>query len=126
MNPLHRLALCLFVILLPATQGFSVSPSTTFTTTAHLSLHEEPSRRIRSYSLQGRYNFVLHARNDEKKDLENVKVNLIPDVDATTLTAIGFGLIAFNFFVLANLGDGVLQEHLQRSLTSQRNSRTKT
>ena len=28
------------------------------------------------------------------------------EVDAATLTAVGFGLIAFNFFVLANLGDG--------------------
>jgi hypothetical protein len=32
-----------------------------------------------------------------------VNVNLIPDVDAFTLTAVGFGLIAFNFFVLANV-----------------------
>lgn len=44
----------------------------------------------------------LDARNDD----EDVQVNLLPDVDAATLTAVGFGLIAFNFFVLANLGDG--------------------
>ena len=37
-----------------------------------------------------------------------VQVNLLPDVDAVTLTAVGFGLIAFNFFVLANSGDGGL------------------
>ena len=41
-------------------------------------------------------------------DDEDVNVNLIPDVDAATLTAVGFGLIAFNFFVLANIGDGGL------------------
>lgn len=41
-------------------------------------------------------------------DDEDVNVNLIPDVDAATLTAVGFGLIAFNFFVLANMGDGGL------------------
>mmetsp|Transcript_6248 Transcript_6248/g.13721 ORF Transcript_6248/g.13721 Transcript_6248/m.13721 type:complete len:184 (+) Transcript_6248:79-630(+) len=28
------------------------------------------------------------------------------EVDAATLTAVGFGLIALNFFVFANLGDG--------------------
>ena len=39
-------------------------------------------------------------------DDEDVNVNLIPDVDAATLTAVGFGLIAFNFLVVANLGDG--------------------
>lgn len=38
----------------------------------------------------------------------NVNVNLLPDVDAVTLTAVGFALIAFNFFVLANSGDGGL------------------
>jgi hypothetical protein len=35
-----------------------------------------------------------------------VQVNEVGNVDAATLTAVGFGLIAFNFFVLANLGDG--------------------
>jgi len=38
-------------------------------------------------------------------DDENVRVDLIDDVDAFTLTAVGFGLIAFNFLVLANMGD---------------------
>ena len=41
-------------------------------------------------------------------DDDDVNVNLVPDVDAATLTAVGFGLIAFNFFVLANIGDGGL------------------
>jgi hypothetical protein len=36
----------------------------------------------------------------------SVNVNLLPDVDASTLTAVGFGLIALNFFVFANMGDG--------------------
>eukprot|EP00558_Chaetoceros_sp_UNC1202_P004145 CAMPEP_0197246332 /NCGR_PEP_ID=MMETSP1429-20130617/10811_1 /TAXON_ID=49237 /ORGANISM="Chaetoceros sp., Strain UNC1202" /LENGTH=120 /DNA_ID=CAMNT_0042706953 /DNA_START=54 /DNA_END=416 /DNA_ORIENTATION=+ len=44
------------------------------------------------------------GRNDDP-DLENVNVNEIANVDATTLTAVGFGLIAFNFFVLGNMGD---------------------
>ena len=40
------------------------------------------------------------ARDDNDKE---VNVNLIGDVDSFTLTAVGFGLIAFNFFVLANV-----------------------
>ena len=40
------------------------------------------------------------------KDRPKVRVDMVDNVDATTLTAVGFGLIAFNFFVLANLGDG--------------------
>mmetsp|Transcript_24647 Transcript_24647/g.51279 ORF Transcript_24647/g.51279 Transcript_24647/m.51279 type:complete len:131 (+) Transcript_24647:53-445(+) len=35
-----------------------------------------------------------------------VRVDLMENVDPVNLTAIGFGLIALNFFVLANLGDG--------------------
>lgn len=35
-----------------------------------------------------------------------VRVDIVDGVDAATLTAVGFGLIAFNFFVLANAGDG--------------------
>lgn len=37
---------------------------------------------------------------------QKVRVDLVDDIDSVTLTAIGFGLIAFNFLVLANLGDG--------------------
>jgi len=35
-----------------------------------------------------------------------VRVDVVEDIDATTLTAVGFGLIALNFFVFANMGDG--------------------
>jgi len=47
---------------------------------------------------------VVNSNRDEKE--EKVKVNIIPDIDPITLTAIGFALIAFNFLVLGNLGDG--------------------
>lgn len=43
--------------------------------------------------------------DDSKKDIK-VRVDLVEDVDPLTLTAIGFALIAFNFLVLGNLGDG--------------------
>lgn len=50
------------------------------------------------------------ARSTNKKNQDvpqqKVRVDLLPNVDAATLTAVGFAAIAFNFFVLANLGDG--------------------
>jgi len=46
--------------------------------------------------------------DDEQRD-SDLSVNVKEyDVDAFTLTAIGFALIAFNFFVFANAGDGGL------------------
>mmetsp|Transcript_10474 Transcript_10474/g.28967 ORF Transcript_10474/g.28967 Transcript_10474/m.28967 type:complete len:130 (-) Transcript_10474:72-461(-) len=54
------------------------------------------------------------AREDSRRQDEvnqqnqKVRVDLVEDVDPVNLTAIGFGLIAFNFFVLANSGDGGL------------------
>ena len=45
---------------------------------------------------------AIEARNSPDDD--DVKVTIIEDVDPVTLTALGFGLIAFNFFVFANLG----------------------
>lgn len=48
-----------------------------------------------------------HAKLND--DDEDVRVDLIPDVDAFSLTAIGFGLIAFNFLVLANVSVFVIQ-----------------
>jgi len=39
------------------------------------------------------------------KEKRKVRVDMMSNVDATTLTAVGFALIAFNFFVLANSGD---------------------
>ncbi|KAL3775882.1 hypothetical protein ACHAW5_003740 [Stephanodiscus triporus] len=50
-------------------------------------------------------------RDDQDKV---VNVSLIADVDSFTLTAVGFGLIAFNFFVLANnhpmcFGDSIIR-----------------
>jgi hypothetical protein len=41
------------------------------------------------------------------RDDDRVNVNLIGDVDSLTLTAAGFALIAFNFFVLANVSGHV-------------------
>ena len=47
-------------------------------------------------------------KDDSRRDDDDIRVNvnLLPDVDAVTLTAVGFGLIAANFFIFANMGDG--------------------
>jgi hypothetical protein len=47
-------------------------------------------------------------RSQKESDREDIKVrvDLMPDVDPISLTAIGFGLIALNFFVFANMEDG--------------------
>lgn len=49
---------------------------------------------------------IRRSKKEPDTPPPTVRVNLIDDVDPLTLTAIGFGLIAMNFFVFANLGDG--------------------
>jgi len=48
----------------------------------------------------------LQMSNRPDDEEQKVRVDLVEDVDSFSLTAIGFGLIAFNFLVLANMGDG--------------------
>jgi uncharacterized membrane protein len=43
--------------------------------------------------------------NTNKQQIK-VRIDLIDNIDPVTLSAIGFGLIALNFFVFANMGDG--------------------
>ncbi len=46
------------------------------------------------------------AGNDNNIDnKDSVNVNIVKDIDPLTITAVGFSLIAFNFFVFANLGE---------------------
>jgi hypothetical protein len=65
-----------------------------------LGYSSEEIQRSRVSSSQG-------SRNSIEEPV-NVNVNLLPEVDAVTLTAVGFGLIAANFFIFANMGDGVI------------------
>ena len=50
--------------------------------------------------------FDAPSQRSTLREQPNVRVDLVDDVDSVTLTAVGFGLIALNFLVLANLGDG--------------------
>ena len=47
-----------------------------------------------------------------------VRVDIVDDVDPVTLTAIGFALIALNFLVFANLGDGGISGLVARFINS--------
>lgn len=49
---------------------------------------------------------VSRAQDQLNQQQQKVRVDIVEDVDPFNLTAIGFALIAINFFVLANLGDG--------------------
>lgn len=50
---------------------------------------------------------MTQLRFGKEDDPENINVNVneIGNIDAVTLTAVGFGLIAFNFLIFANMGD---------------------
>lgn len=47
-----------------------------------------------------------------------VRVDIVDDVDPVSLTAIGFALIALNFLVFANLGDGGISGIVARLINS--------
>lgn len=66
-----------------------------------------PSCSIRKSAARSHKPLVIPLKmsTDPDKEEQNVRVDLVEDVDSFSLTAIGFGLIAFNFLVLANLGD---------------------
>lgn len=49
---------------------------------------------------------IARSRKKPQKQEMKVRVDMVDNIDATTLTALGFAAIAFNFFVLANMGDG--------------------
>jgi hypothetical protein len=112
-----RLQLCVALTLLGCTDALrgasmpalhrpvAVAPLSTWTTSA-LRRPAVPST-------------ALHASNDEgdrrleipeqpEYDVEGVDLKGVLKGDPVTLTLIGFGLIAFNFFVLAGFGSGGL------------------
>ena len=96
--------LCILIVLSLQTYGEAFAPPTTLARKIHLNYDvvvektEFPSRQA-----LGSLSPVLGLSKPDRDDGEDVNVNLIPNVDAFSLTAVGFGLIAFNFFVLANV-----------------------
>jgi hypothetical protein len=69
-------------------------------------LEDDDSKTVETKLSNLGYTNVEIERAKPKKEELNVQVNLLPDIDSVTLTAVGFALIAFNFFILGNLEDG--------------------
>lgn len=101
----HTLILAIFLV---------VSTSTAFTVptiygarapTLQL-LKAESNERDETLKQLGFSDNELQRKVDSDFQQPTVRVDLIEDVDPITLTAIGFALIAANFLVFANLGDG--------------------
>mmetsp|Transcript_15173 Transcript_15173/g.43705 ORF Transcript_15173/g.43705 Transcript_15173/m.43705 type:complete len:129 (-) Transcript_15173:53-439(-) len=109
-------SLAIFLLLCCATVSGFLAPQTT-TTTGSISRFptktciqmsdksnksEEDRLRALGYSEEE----LRRSKKESDPPELNVRVDLVDDVDSFTLTAIGFGLIALNFFVFANMGDG--------------------
>ena len=90
-------ALLLLACVLMTVGGFQVSPPSSCALSRKFSV----LRQMEPLPL-----LSLQMSNRPDDEDQNVRVDLVEDVDSFSLTAIGFALIAFNFLVLANLGDG--------------------
>mmetsp|Transcript_16355 Transcript_16355/g.43084 ORF Transcript_16355/g.43084 Transcript_16355/m.43084 type:complete len:115 (+) Transcript_16355:130-474(+) len=100
--------------LLPALRGASmtalrrpvaVAPLSTCTSSA-LRRPAVPSMALRASNDDG--NRKLEIPEQPEYDVEGINFKELLKGDPTTLTLVGFGLIAFNFFVLAGFGSGGL------------------
>ena len=80
-----------------SSHSFSIGPSRALT----------PSKipKCTDVATSSRVSSTLNYSPNEDPDNRDVNVNIVDDVDPVSLTAIGFALIAFNFFVFANMGD---------------------
>ena len=65
-----------------------------------------PSIALRASNDDG--NRKLEVPEQPEYDVEGINLKELLKGDPTTLTLVGFGLIAFNFFVLAGFGSGGL------------------
>ena len=106
-----RLQLCVALTLLGCTDALRsmparrVAPLSTWTTTA-LRRPAAPSTALRSSNDDG--DRRLDIPDQPEYDVEGFDLGGILKGDPVTLTLVGFGLIAFNFFVLAGFGSGGL------------------
>ena len=61
---------------------------------------------------------IQRSTRKPAEEPRKVRVDMVDNVDATTLTVVGFAAIAFNFFVLANMGDGGIGGIVARIINS--------
>lgn len=103
-----RKTLCVLLVLfgtLYEATSFSTSFRPYMTSSTRLFAgNDDQETRLKELGFSER---ELEARS-KPSDSEPVKVrvDLVEDVDPVTLTAIGFALIAANFLIFANMGDG--------------------
>ena len=76
------------------------------------------------YDHQSSSLFAFGNNNNDDED-RRVNVNIFNDVDPLTLTAIGFALIACNFFIFGNMGDFGLGGFVARIINAFRWRRSK-
>ena len=110
-----QLQLCVALTLLGCTDALrsmpalrrpvAAAPMSTWTTTA-LRRTSVPSTALRSSNDDG--DRRLDIPDQPEYDVEGFDLSGILKGDPVTLTLVGFGLIAFNFFVLAGFGSGGL------------------
>jgi len=84
----------------------AVAPLSTCTISA-LRRPAAPSTALRAGS-NDEGNRKLEIPEQPEYDVEGINLKELLKGDPTTLTLVGFGLIAFNFFVLAGFGSGGL------------------
>ena len=112
-----RLQLCVALTLLgctdalrgasmPARGPVAAAPMSTWTTTALRRTAVPSTTALRSSNDDG--DRRLEIPEQPEYDVEGVDLKGVLKGDPVTLTLIGFGLIAFNFFVLAGFGSGGL------------------
>ena len=94
----------LLVLLMSACTAFSVP--TRCTRTPSFNSAESNNDRDGKLKQLGFSDSELHRKEESNFQQPTVRVDLIQDVDPITLTAIGFSLIAANFLIFANMGDG--------------------
>lgn len=82
-----------------------VASSSTTRITLLKSTPEDQDDKLKSLGFSDRELQQSRSKGDKAAEPPRVNVQEV-EVDPVTLTAIGFGLIAFNFLVLGNLGDG--------------------
>ena len=89
-----------------ARRPVAVAPMSTCTRTALRRPAAPSSTALRASNDDG--NRKLEIPEQPEYDVEGVDLKGVLKGDPVTLTLIGFGLIAFNFFVLAGFGSGGL------------------
>ena len=87
-------------------QPVAVTPSNSWTTPALRRPAAPSTTALRASNDDG--NRKLEIPEQPEYDVDGINFKELLKGDPTTLTLVGFGLIAFNFFVLAGFGSGGL------------------